>query len=481
MDRKKVLLMTLIFVLVSTQGAAVKVQKAEASVAIYIKADGSVVGTDKIQRVGDTYIFVSDINGSIAIEKSNLIVDGNRYTLQGSGNGEGFCLYNINNVTIKNTIIKGFDYGVHLNLTSFCSFLENNITENNYDGIRLSNSSSNRITENNITRNNQKGIVLIYSLNNAIFANNITANEWGGIFLHNSLNNRVFGNDITDDQDGVWVGYSSNNSIVGNEIKKNTRGIVLYRGSSNNSVSGNNIRSNDIGFYLYLCSCNKLYHNNLMDNTKQAESSNSTNTWDDGYPSGGNNWSDYDRTDLLSGIDQNISGSDGIVDVPHIIDDDNIDQYPLIAHFNTFDAGTWNSVTYNIDIISNSTLSNFYFNPEEAYVRFNVTGQNGHVGSCRVTIPKELLWVQNGWTIYVESQTANYTIIPDENYTYIYFTYNHSIKMVRIQGTHAIPEFSSFLVLPLFIIATLSAVVIYRRKHSMQLHTFLSSDKKKKG
>ena len=32
-----------------------------------------------------------------------------------------------------------------------------------------------------------------------------------------------------------------------------------------------------------------------------------------------------------------------------------------------------------------------------------------------------------------------------------------------------IPEFPSFLILPLFMIATLLAVIIYRRKHSMRL------------
>ena len=55
----------------------------------------------------------------------------------------------------------------------------------------------------------------------------------------------------------------------------------------------------------------------------------------------------------------------------------------------------------------------------------------------------------------------------DENYTYLYFTYNHSTKIVEIQGTQVIPEFPSFLILPLFMIATLLAVVVYRRKHSM--------------
>jgi hypothetical protein len=46
------------------------------------------------------------------------------------------------------------------------------------------------------------------------------------------------------------------------------------------------------------------------------------NVWDDGYPSGGNYWSDY------SGIDVN---GDKIGDTPYVIDVDNQDNYPLMG------------------------------------------------------------------------------------------------------------------------------------------------------
>jgi len=212
---------------------------------------------------------------------------------------------------------------------------------------------------------------------------------------------------------------------------------------------------------------NKIYHNNFIDNTSPGFAVNSdTNTWDNGYPSGGNYWSNYAGVDVKSGPNQDQTGSDGIGDTPQTFSGPNEDKYPLMDLFNTFDAGTWNGMSYSVDVVSNSTVSDFYFNPSEgAFIRFNVTGKSGTNGFCRVTIPKSLLWVEDGWTILVGgTPIANYTIIPDENYTYLYFTYNHSTKTVVIQGTHVIPEFPPALIPPILIALTLITIIQTKSK-----------------
>ena len=63
----------------------------------------------------------------------------------------------------------------------------------------------------------------------------------------------------------------------------------------------------------------------LMQNSGLGNSVNAIgeadNTWDDGYPSGGNSWDDYNGTD---------GNMDGIGDTPYHFEDSSVDYYPLM-------------------------------------------------------------------------------------------------------------------------------------------------------
>jgi len=69
-----------------------------------------------------------------------------------------------------------------------------------------------------------------------------------------------------------------------------------------------------------------------VDNTEQVLASklDSTNVWDDDYPSGGSYWSDYNGVDVKNGPNQDQPSSDGIGDTPYVIDANNQDRYPLM-------------------------------------------------------------------------------------------------------------------------------------------------------
>jgi parallel beta-helix repeat protein len=207
----------------------------------------------------------------------------------------------------------------------------NNIS-NNYNGIYLEQSSNNTIKYNNITINSNGIYLNTASNNNTITGNNIM-NNLDGIDLESaSNNNRIIGNNISSSIDsGIELQSVSNNIIKGNNITNNSNGLYLT-GASNNTITGNNVSSNTgTGIYLTSSTNNTIYHNNILSNTNPAfDDTINGNQWDNGYPSGGNYWSDYAGVDIFSGPLQNIPGSDWIGDTNYTIDADSIDGYPLM-------------------------------------------------------------------------------------------------------------------------------------------------------
>jgi parallel beta-helix repeat protein len=246
-------------------GLALDIPTVKASETIYIRSNGSVdPPTAPISSVDNiTYTFNDNISEPIVVERSNIIIDGAGYTVEGAGWGNGFRLYNVSNVTIKKANIKSFYYGVYLNSTFGSSISENNVTANTFDGIRLEQSLGNTISRNSATDNGNDGIkIYTDSNNNVIYENKITGNGNDGIQLYMCLNNSISENNITaNSYDGVLIQYSSNNEVYGNEITNNRYGIEVLSSysffSENNTINGNNITANSLsGIYLYHSSKN---------------------------------------------------------------------------------------------------------------------------------------------------------------------------------------------------------------------------------
>ena len=440
MNRKLVLALTLTL-LVGTLNVAFNVQRANASGTIYIRADGSIDPPIVITSIDNvTYTFTDSISGLIVVERDNIIVDGAGYTVQGTGSGIGISLSGTSNVKIKNMKITAFDIGIWLNSSSNNSVSGSSITANNWEGIRLDYSSNNNSVSGNTIANSEYGLYLSSSSNNTIAGNNITANSWHGLWLDSSSSNSIAGNNIANNEYGValvisssgntvsgnnitantytgvrlssssgntvsgnnitanseyglWLSSSSNyNSIAGNNITANNEnGIRLDYSSNNNSVSGNSIANNEYGVALVFSLNNTIFHNNFINNAIQASLSESyNNTWDDGYPSGGNYWSDYNGVDSYTGPFQNVTGGDGIGDTPYTIDANNQDRYPLMNPWTPpvsappsvqvgVKAGDWIKCTYTISGWPSGTS-----HPEWLKVEF--LGVEGTNATIRVTM-----------------------------------------------------------------------------------------------
>lgn len=141
---------------------------------------------------------------------------------------------------------------------------------------------------------------------------------------------RNSGASTTSPLPGLGVYYASDFRVSHITVINNDCGIFFYS-ASNGTVSECNVANNTrFGVYLLLSSGNKIYHNNIDNNTQQVFSDGSSQLWYDGYPSGGNYWSNYTGVDLLNGPFQNETQGDGIGDTLYVIDASNIDVYPLM-------------------------------------------------------------------------------------------------------------------------------------------------------
>ncbi|RJS72026.1 hypothetical protein CW714_05050, partial [Methanophagales archaeon] len=254
-----------------------------------------------------------------------------------NNNSGGIVLYYSSNSEIGNNICNNNSGGIVLCYSSNNKIMSNTCENNTGDGIHLySYSSYNEITNNTCYRNNYDGIRLRDSSNNTISNNEVRANHYCGIELHDfSNNNTITNNEIyKNNRHGIYLWDSSNTEVTNNTCYGNNHYGISLRNSSNNRIKNNSWKNNLRGIHLwYSSSNNEIYHNNIINNTVQAYDNTGTNSWDNGYPSGGNYWSDYNGSDIFSGPYQNITGSDGIGDTPYNINGGAgaKDNYPLMA------------------------------------------------------------------------------------------------------------------------------------------------------
>jgi hypothetical protein len=304
-----------------------------------------------------------------------------RVEIQGQADWSTLALFDVVNPTIGNVtitrtgggnaiqatnatnlVLHGFDLsgggstGVHMGKCLRCTITEGTIESFMFDGVELTGdnclvsrvtiSGSNRgiayggngsLIERNSLLGNNLGIQIFYS-NNTV-ANNTILNPgtWGIVVngdYYPATGNVLIGNTISGAGfEGITLDcfpfhptYCDHNVLAYNTIENRNIGLRVF--TSNHDIHGNAILGNAIGADVE-GSNNRIYHNHFTGNTQQALDPGVGNRWDDGYPSGGNWWSDYVGVDFNHGQWQNIPGSDGIGDTPYVIDADSKDNYPF--------------------------------------------------------------------------------------------------------------------------------------------------------
>jgi len=422
----------------------------------------------------------------------------------------GVLGYASSNMIVSHNFVYNCDLmGIHLdgNSTS-CNIADNSVSDS-LEGMELERSCNNTI-ERNILENNNVSIVLnqcngingfkhnnlsskwynliiwgwsieafrqdidatntvngktVYYLTNS---NNLILNpsncpNLGYLAVVNCTNITVKNIDFSSNRDGILFAQSENCFLENVTLAYNFgplfHGGLTFFESNNNSIIGNRISNNSVAACLHKSNDNIFYGNSFTHNIQDVISnfhspfsepsgSYSVNRWDN--ENEGNYWSKYNGTDL---------DNDGVGDSPHVLDANNTDHYPLMGMFSNFNSTLENYV----QTVCNSTISDFQFNGTA--ISFNVAGEDGTSGFCRIVIPTALM--KDTYRVFVNGTEVSYTMLPVSNSThsYLYFTYNHSIQEIVI-----VSEFPSLIILSLFMIATLLAGLVHRRRKIGKAH-----------
>ena len=115
---------------------------------------------------------------------------------------------------------------------------------------------------------------------------------------------------------------------------------------------------------------------------------------------------------------------------------------------------------------SNSTISSLAFDSVTNQISFTVNGPSGTSGYTSMLFPKAFLSNPADLKVYVDGLQTEYSIASaDENSWRIYFNYTHSSHGIVV-SSHAqtIPEFPSWVVLPIAATIAVLSVVLLRKK-----------------
>jgi parallel beta-helix repeat protein len=240
------------------------------------------------------------VNHTLIIENN---CSNNRYN--GIYLGEGSCY---NNITY-NTCYES-NSGIDLYLNSNYNRIINNTLTYNEDGIYMEANCNHTIILGNTANNNTNTGIHMYQSNHNTITDNIASfNYNNGIFMEEDCDSNVISDNLFNQNNlGIELYYSDFNNITDNSVFNNSySGIEIEVGNFNEIIG--NIVANNTEYGLYIESNsnnNSIYKNYFLTNGLHAYDDGTDNKWNSTVI--GNYWDNH------TGPDAN---KDGIVDVPY--------------------------------------------------------------------------------------------------------------------------------------------------------------------
>lgn len=275
--------------------AAVSHAAAQAAGTITINQDGSVSGgSDAISHSGNVYSLTRSLsNVSIVVLCNNIVLDGSGFTLQGSGGWPTPAAINLTctGVTVENFVIAYWEVGI------LGAYSGNTIYNNSVVGCERD--------------------VAIYADNYVVSDNYIGQGDYCLRIVGNNIT--ISENTIDSGAFSFWITQSSGITITDNNIIF-TNPMFM--------------QTDDGGFQIYHNNFNNIRDNMYLLQANPKASAAAFLPWDNGYPSGGNYWSNY-ANDYPNATEIDHSG---IGNTPYNVSSSLHvqDRYPLISPTDIF-------------------------------------------------------------------------------------------------------------------------------------------------
>ena len=165
----------------------------------------------------------------IRIESSDVLLDGNTYSISGNGKNTGIEVDGQENVVLTNLWIQDFNKGIKLIATPN-SEVSQSIFHSNNQGLSITTGKQNTIV-NNEFHHNEKALILDNTEENSIH-NNIFNDNSLGIKLSSSHSNKIENNELSSNIESFHFTSSTENKIKSSSFDSL---IVLESGSNGNT------------------------------------------------------------------------------------------------------------------------------------------------------------------------------------------------------------------------------------------------------
>jgi parallel beta helix pectate lyase-like protein/copper-binding protein NosD len=275
--------------------------------------------------------------------------------------GSALSLYGDDRIVVNGSnFFNATDNGI-----SAASFTNLSITDSAFgqignDGLILNAGTDTTITGNNF--DNEGGLGVYSAGTNGLLASgNQLSNDSYAFFLNGGINAVIVGNTALNDRDGglsasavYGLDVAGNNisfqaapdlttidllnvngfAVTGNHLFQDNQ-AVLVAGFGAGTIVGNEFVFDNVSVNIQGQIQAQTWHNDFVSDARWLLNNTPALAWDNGYPIGGNFWSNYTGTDSFSGPQQNIPGADGIGDQPLVLVASDIDRYPLMTAWST--------------------------------------------------------------------------------------------------------------------------------------------------